>query len=86
MNQDIHKDVTVTSRGQLTLPATIRRAMKLGSKRKVRVTISKSGEVSLRPLPEVMTYFGALKSSIPYDPKEKLKARDAMGPKGMGLD
>ncbi len=78
MKQEIHKDVTVTSRGQLTLPASIRRAMKLGSKRKVRVTFNESGEVSLRALPDVMSFFGALGSSLPYDPQEKQKARAAV--------
>jgi len=79
MNQEIHKDVTVTSRGQLTLPASIRRAMKLGSKRKVRVTFTRSGEVSISALPDVMSFFGALKSGHPYDPGEKQAARVAMG-------
>ena len=83
MKQETHKDVTITSRGQLTLPTSIRRAMKLGTKRKVRVTLTKSGEVSLRALPDVMSLFGALKNSLPYDPKEKQKARDAMGRQGM---
>ena len=57
--------------------------MKLGSKRKVRVTLSKSGEVSLQTLPDVMSFFGALKGRLPYDPQEKRKARDAMGHKGL---
>jgi AbrB family looped-hinge helix DNA binding protein len=86
MAQEIHKDVTVTSRGQLTLPASIRRAMKLGSKRKVRVTITKAGEVSLRPLPDVMSFFGAMQNGVPYDPKEKRKARHAMGRNPAGRD
>ena len=80
MKQEIHKDVTVTSRGQLTLPADIRRGLKLGSKRKVRVSMTKSGEVSIRPLPDVMSFFGRLKSGLPYDPREKHKARNAMRP------
>jgi bifunctional DNA-binding transcriptional regulator/antitoxin component of YhaV-PrlF toxin-antitoxin module len=79
MKQDIQKDVTITSQGQLTLPVTIRKALKLGSKRKVRVVMTKEGTVTLRPLPDVMSLFGALKSAVPYDPDEKQKARQAMG-------
>ena len=79
MKQEIHKDVTVTTRGQLTLPAIMRRAMRLGHKRKVRVTLSPAGEISIQPLPDVMSFFGALKGGRPYDPQEKSKARAAMG-------
>lgn len=81
MKQENYKDVTVTSRGQLTLPASMRRAMKLGSKRKVRLSMKNSGELSLQALPDVMSYFGKLKTNVPYDPREKRKARGAMGGK-----
>jgi bifunctional DNA-binding transcriptional regulator/antitoxin component of YhaV-PrlF toxin-antitoxin module len=73
------KDVTVTSKGQLTLPAAMRRTMKLGAKRKVRLSMTEPGVVTLRPLADVMSFFGALKSNVPYDPQEKAKARAAMG-------
>jgi bifunctional DNA-binding transcriptional regulator/antitoxin component of YhaV-PrlF toxin-antitoxin module len=86
MSQDIHKDVTITSKGQLTLPVKIRRALKLGVKRKVRVTVTPEGTVTMRPLPDVMSFFGTLKSDLPYDPREKETAREAMGQRGARKD
>ncbi len=86
MLQEIHKDVTVTSKGQLTLPVSIRKALKLGAKRKVRVAISEEGTVTMRPLPDVMSFFGKLKNDVPYDREEKEKARGAMGRGGSSKD
>ena len=79
MRQEIHKDVTITSKGQLTLAVHVRRALKLGVKRKLRVTITQEGTVTMRPLPDVMSFFGKLKSDEPFDPREKEKARLAIG-------
>jgi bifunctional DNA-binding transcriptional regulator/antitoxin component of YhaV-PrlF toxin-antitoxin module len=78
MKQDTQRDVTITSKGQLTLPVKIRKALKLGVKRKVRMSLSDDGLVTLRPLPDVMSFFGALKTDAPYDPDEKRGARQAM--------
>jgi antitoxin PrlF len=41
-------DVTVTSKGQLTLPAAIRRAARISEGSKLRVTLQPDGEVRLR--------------------------------------
>jgi bifunctional DNA-binding transcriptional regulator/antitoxin component of YhaV-PrlF toxin-antitoxin module len=79
MKGKIHRDVTVSIHGRLTLPAAIRRAMNLDGRRRVRVSFAKGGEVFIRLLPDVMSYFGALKNPRPYDPKEKRTARAAMG-------
>lgn len=79
MDQEIYKDIPVTSKGQLTLPASIRRRLKLGAKQKVRVEMTEEGIVTMRPLSDVMSFFGALKNDKPYDPNEKDKARAAMG-------
>jgi bifunctional DNA-binding transcriptional regulator/antitoxin component of YhaV-PrlF toxin-antitoxin module len=79
MKGKIHRDVTVSNHGRLTLPATIRRAMNLDGRRRVRVSFAKRGEVFIRLLPDVMSYFGSLKNHRPYDPKEKRTARHAMG-------
>ena len=84
MKQDFSKDVTITSRGQLTLPTAIRKALKLGSKRKVRVAMTKGGTVTLRTLPDVASFFGILKNGVPYDPNEKQAARQAMGRRASG--
>jgi AbrB family looped-hinge helix DNA binding protein len=73
MLQEFQKDVTVTTRGQLTLPAKIRRALRLGTRRKVRVAMTEDGIVTLRPLPDVLSFYGSLASKIPFDPEEKQK-------------
>lgn len=73
------KDVTITSKGQLTLPAAIRKALRLGPKRKVRVAMTREGLVTLRPLPDVGSFYGSLAGKAPFDPAEKDKARAAMG-------
>jgi AbrB family looped-hinge helix DNA binding protein len=79
MIQELRKDVTITSKGQLTLPASIRKAMKLGAKRKVRVAVAEDGLITMRPLPDVMSFYGALKGDAPPAPDEKRAARAAMG-------
>ena len=73
-----YKDVAISIKGQLTLPKSIRKALNLGTKRKVRMAVTQDGKVTLEPLPDVMSFFGKLKSAIPYDPHEKDKARQAM--------
>jgi len=73
------KDITVTTRGQLTLPVKVRRAMKLGSKRKVRLSMTDGGIVTLRSLPDAMSLYGIFKGRGDYDPREKQKAAAAMG-------
>jgi AbrB family looped-hinge helix DNA binding protein len=78
------KDVTVTSKGQLTLPVKIREALKLGAKRKVRVAMTDEGLVTLRPLPDVMSLYGSLGGRAHYDFIEKQKARAAMGRRAAG--
>ena len=77
MKQDITRDITVTTRGQITLPLAIRKSLRLGAARKVRMRLSADGNVILHPLPDVMSFYGALKNRLPYDPDEKTKARRA---------
>jgi bifunctional DNA-binding transcriptional regulator/antitoxin component of YhaV-PrlF toxin-antitoxin module len=79
MHEGSQHDVTITSRGQLTLPLGIRQTLKLGSRRKVRIAVNDEGVITVRPLPDVMSFRGALKNNVPYDPREKQKARHAMG-------
>lgn len=79
MKYDIQKDVTITTRGQLTLPLSVRKVVKLGIKRKVRVSVTGDGVVTVRQLPDVMSFFGALKGKIAHDPAEKQKSREALG-------
>jgi|GEM_PF-5403050 len=79
MKQEFHKDVTVTTKGQLTLPIAVRRGLKLGSKRRVRVSLSEKGIVTLQTLPDAMSFFGIFKARGDFDPAEKIKGRRAMG-------
>ncbi|HTV48521.1 MAG TPA: hypothetical protein VMG59_08755 [Phycisphaerae bacterium] len=79
MKFEIHKDVTITSKGQLTLPVNIRKVLHLGVKRKVRVAVTREGIVTMRPLPDVMSFFGTLHNRMAYNPNEKHRAREAIG-------
>ena len=79
MVQEFYKDVTITTRGQLTLPASIRRALRVGVKRKVRLELTPPDTVTLRPLPDVTSFYGALRGGAPYQAQEKRKAREALG-------
>ena len=81
MKQEITRDITVTTRGQITLPVAIRKSLRLGTARKIRMRLSADGNVTLRPLPDVMSYYGSLKSGIPYDHREKAKAQRAIAGK-----
>jgi bifunctional DNA-binding transcriptional regulator/antitoxin component of YhaV-PrlF toxin-antitoxin module len=78
MKQEIMRDITVTWRGQITLPVAIRKSLRLGAARKIRMRLSADGDVIIHPLPDVMSYYGSLKSRIPYDHREKAKARHAI--------
>lgn len=78
------KDVTITSKGQLTLPAAIRKALRLGRKRKVRVAMTREGFVTLRPLPDVGSFYGSLAGKGAYNPGEKGEGRAAMGRRATG--
>ena len=53
---------TITSKGQTTLPAPIRRALHLKAGDKIQYEIQE-GSVVIRPHPGVMAVFGALKPS-----------------------
>ena len=83
MKQGAYQDVTITSKGQLTLPVGIRNALNLGIKRKVRVAVKDEGIITMRPLPDVMSFYGGLKSKVKYSPAEKQIAREAMGRRSM---
>ncbi|MGC8539904.1 MAG: hypothetical protein ACP5QA_04660 [Phycisphaerae bacterium] len=78
MKQEIMRDITVTTRGQITLPVAIRKSLRLGTARKIRMRLSADGDVIIHPLPDVMSYYGSLKSRVPYDHREKAKARRAI--------
>ncbi len=66
----------VTSKGQMTLPAPIRKAFKIGSlHRRVRFELCKDGSARLYPVADALSLKGALANpSRPYDPKEREKA------------
>jgi bifunctional DNA-binding transcriptional regulator/antitoxin component of YhaV-PrlF toxin-antitoxin module len=84
MAQGFYKDVAVTGKGQLTLPPKIRKAMNLGTKGKVRISMTGTGVVTMQPLKDVMSLFGALRGPDAYDPDEKSRARKLMGKRAPG--
>ena len=67
---------TVTSKGQMTLPAPIRKALKIGAKnRRVRFELCKDGSAKIFSVPDVTSLMGILADpSRPYDPDETEKA------------
>jgi bifunctional DNA-binding transcriptional regulator/antitoxin component of YhaV-PrlF toxin-antitoxin module len=80
----------VTSKGQITLPAPIRKAFKIGIKgRRVRFELCRDGSARLYPVADALSLQGALADpSRPYDPKEEEKAisKIARQASGEGLD
>jgi bifunctional DNA-binding transcriptional regulator/antitoxin component of YhaV-PrlF toxin-antitoxin module len=71
-------DITsvVTSKGQMTLPAPIRKAFRIGTlHRKVRFELCKDGSAKIYPVPDALSLKGVFANpSKPYDPKEREKA------------
>ena len=67
---------TVTSKGQVTLPAPIRKAFKIGTKnRRVRFELCKDGSARIYPVADALSLKGVFANpSRPYDPKEREKA------------
>jgi bifunctional DNA-binding transcriptional regulator/antitoxin component of YhaV-PrlF toxin-antitoxin module len=66
----------ITSKGQTTVPVEFRRAWKSDE---ILWEKCEDGSVRVRPAPDVMTLFGAAKSGMPHDPREKIRARELMG-------
>jgi bifunctional DNA-binding transcriptional regulator/antitoxin component of YhaV-PrlF toxin-antitoxin module len=71
-------DITsvVTSKGQMTLPAPIRKAFKIGTQnRRVRFELCKDGSARIYPVADALSLKGAFADpSRPYDPDEREKA------------
>jgi bifunctional DNA-binding transcriptional regulator/antitoxin component of YhaV-PrlF toxin-antitoxin module len=76
----------VTSKGQITLPAPIRKAFKIGVKgRRVRFELCRDGSARLYPVADALSLQGALAdASRPYDPEETEKAISGMARRGSG--
>ncbi|HXC02235.1 MAG TPA: hypothetical protein VNU49_06250 [Opitutaceae bacterium] len=66
----------ITSKGQTTVPVELRRIWKTAE---VVWETCKDGSARVRPVPDVMSLFGAANDGTPRDPEEKRKAREAMG-------
>ena len=71
----------VTSKGQVTLPAPIRKAFKIGTQnRRVRFELCKDGSARIFAVPDALSLRGALADpSRPYDPEESEKALAVWG-------
>ena len=66
----------VTSKGQMTLPISIRKAFKIGiQSRRVRFELCKDGSARIYPIADALSLKGVFADpSRPYDPKEREKA------------
>ncbi len=71
----------VTSKGQMTLPAPIRKAFKIGTQnRRVCFELCPDGSAKIYPLADALSLRGALADPArPYDPMESEKALAAWG-------
>ena len=70
---------TITNRGQTTIPAAVRKALKLNPRQRLTYEVRQDG-VLIRPETEsLMDLAGCLKSEVPAATKteEREKARDA---------
>jgi bifunctional DNA-binding transcriptional regulator/antitoxin component of YhaV-PrlF toxin-antitoxin module len=65
----------VSSKGQTTIPADLR--LKWGA-RAVLWTPQPDGSAIVRPAPDLLSLFWAASGKLPFEPKEKSKARTAM--------
>jgi bifunctional DNA-binding transcriptional regulator/antitoxin component of YhaV-PrlF toxin-antitoxin module len=76
----------VTSKGQMTLPVSIRKAFKIGVKgRSVRFELCKDGSVRLYPVADALSLQGVIADpSRPYDPAETEKAMEAVARQASG--
>lgn len=65
----------VTSKGQMTLPISIRKAFKIGiQSRRVRFELCKDGSARIYPIADALSLKGVFADpSRPYDPKEREK-------------
>lgn len=66
---------TVTAKGQITLPAEIRKKRGIKPGDKIQV-VEEKGEIKVAPIPDFFSLRGSLKSEKKYDRK---KARKAIG-------
>jgi bifunctional DNA-binding transcriptional regulator/antitoxin component of YhaV-PrlF toxin-antitoxin module len=66
----------ITSKGQTTVPVEIRRNWKTSE---ILWEACADGTAHVRPAPDVMALFGAARSALPCDPREKARARELMG-------
>ena len=71
----------VSSAGKITLPATIRKALKLGGEhRMIRFELCEDGSARFYPVRDALDLKGIFADpSRPYDPKESEKALAAWG-------
>ena len=83
MTTSLQVESTLTDRYQTTVPETVRRALRLGKRDKIRYTIRPNGEVVLsraatesRADPALAPFLGFLARDIAQHP-ERLKAVDA---------
>lgn len=65
--------VSITSQGQISIPASIRRKLGLDKSRKAVVT-EKNGTLLIEPLKDLLDLKGSLKTNITASPKQLRKA------------
>lgn len=71
----------ISRKGQTTIP---RRLLKQWKTSRVLWDVSPDGYARVYPTPDIMSLKGSASGSKPYDPAEKIKAREAMGRNAAG--
>ncbi len=65
--------ISITSQGQLSIPAKIRRELGFSKTNKAIVSVDK-GKLTLEPVKDLLTLKGSLKTSIKANPKQLRKS------------
>jgi hypothetical protein len=67
---------TISRKGQTTIP---RRLIKMWKTSRVLWDVSPDGSARVYPTPDIMSLLGSASGRKPYDPADKIRAREAMG-------
>jgi antitoxin PrlF len=80
---------TLTDKGQTTVPAEVRTALKVKPRQQLEWIVQKNGTAIVRPQPSALDLFGTLRPSKPFAglkaEKEALRRRTARQAAGEGI-
>lgn len=78
--------VSITSQGQISIPAKIRRELGFSKKSRATVTVEK-GKMVVEPAKDILELKGVFKSRKKYDPRKARKMfEEYLAREGVGLE